>query len=69
MTCNFVSHWGSDNLEDISSCNSSLSPNNKTESDVESEYDLALDDLIKAKKCNIMILKRLNESEQKVLQF
>ena len=58
---------GSDNSEDIASYNSSLTPKNETESDLESKYDLALDDLIKAKKCSIMMLKRLKESEEKLL--
>lgn len=46
-----------DNSEDVASCNSSLAPKDKTESDHGVEYDLALYDLIKAKKCNIMLLK------------
>lgn len=37
-----------DNYDDVASCNSSLAPKDETESDLEAEYDLALDDLIKA---------------------
>lgn len=36
---------GSDNSLDISSYNSYLTPKDKTESDLEAEYDLALNDL------------------------
>ena len=60
---------GGDRCEDSSSCNSSYASKAKTELDLEAEYDLALDDLIKAKKCSIMMLKRLNKSKENVLQL
>lgn len=60
---------GSDNSEDMSSCNSSCAPKNETKSDLEDEYDLTLDYLIKVKKCSIMLLKKLKEYEKKVLQL
>ena len=56
-----------DNSEDTSSYNSSCAPKDETESYLEAEYDFTLDDLIKAKNCSIILLKRLNKSHEKVL--
>lgn len=47
---------GSDRSEDELSCKSSLAPKDENESDLESEYEQTLDDLIKAKKCNIFLI-------------
>lgn len=60
---------GGNNLKDISSYNSSYTLKDETKSDLEAEYEQALDDLIKVKKCSIMLLKRLNKSKVKVLQL
>lgn len=49
------------NSEGMSSC----AYKDETKSDLEAEYDLALDDLIKAKKCIIMLLKKLKNLRKK----
>ena len=48
---------GIDNSKNVTSCSSSLPLKDETDTYIEAEYDLVLDDLIKDKKCSIMLLK------------
>ena len=59
----------SNRSEESLSYNSPYASKVETISDVEEEYESAFDDLIKSKKCSIMLLKRLNKSKEKCYNF
>ena len=62
---------GSYYSNDVLSCCSYFSPKDETGqlSDIDGKGDDIFDELISVKKCNIKLLKILNESEQKLLQL
>ena len=58
--------------DDVLSCYASFAPKDETDrllSDIDVKGDYIIDELIKFKKCNIILLKRLTENEEMMLQF